>query len=74
MSFPRTIAAALEVSVFKRPFPSRWHPEPQVCEDLLDHRLLQDRRDDLRAAAAVRAVLHVEAEHAVDAGDAGSST
>ena len=27
-------------------------------EDLLDHRLLQDRRNDPQLAAAVRAVLH----------------
>ena len=33
--------------------------QPQVREDLLDHRLLQDRRDDLQVAAAIRAVLHV---------------
>ena len=30
----------------------------QVREDLLDHRLLKDRRDDLQLATAVRAVLH----------------
>ena len=31
-------------------------------EDLLDHRLLKDRRDDLQLAAAVRAVLQLEIE------------
>ena len=36
--------------------------QPQVREDLLDDRLLQDRRDDLQLAAAVRAVLQVDLE------------
>jgi hypothetical protein len=37
--------------------------QPQVGKDLLDHRPLQDRRDDLElAAAAVQAVLHVDVE------------
>ena len=31
--------------------------KPQVREDLLDHRRLQDRRDDPQIATAVRAVL-----------------
>ena len=37
----------------------RWCPglQPQVSEDLLDYRLLQDRHDDLQLAATVRAVL-----------------
>ena len=35
-------------------------------KDLLDHRLLQDRRDDPRLAAAVRAVLQVEIEHPLE--------
>ncbi len=35
-------------------------------EDLLDHRRLQDRRDDLQLAAAVRAVLKVEIEDALE--------
>jgi len=39
--------------------------ETQVHEDLLDHRLLQDRRADLQLAAAVRAVRHVDLEHAL---------
>ena len=34
--------------------------QTQVREDLLDHRLLQDRRDDLQLAPAVRAARHVE--------------
>ena len=38
--------------------------QSKVREDLLDHRLLQDRRDDLELAAAVRTVLQVEIEHA----------
>jgi hypothetical protein len=42
--------------------------QSQVREDLFDHRLLQDRRDDLELAAAVRAVLQVEIEYAVDPG------
>lgn len=29
-------------------------PATQVCEDLFDHRLLQDRCEDLQLAAAVR--------------------
>jgi putative colanic acid biosynthesis UDP-glucose lipid carrier transferase len=33
-----------------------------VREDLLDHRLLQDRRNDLELAAAVRTVLQVDLE------------
>ena len=36
--------------------------QPQVREDLLDHRLLQDGRNDLQLGAAVRAVLQVEVE------------
>jgi len=36
--------------------------QTKVREDLLDHRLLQDRRDDLQLAPAVRAVLHVDLE------------
>ena len=36
--------------------------QPQVREDLLDHRLRKDRRDDLQLAAAVRAVLQVQLE------------
>jgi len=36
--------------------------QTEVREDLLDHRLLQDRRDDLQLAAAVRAVRHVDLE------------
>ena len=36
--------------------------QTQVGEDLLDHRLFQDRSDDLQLAAAVRAVLQVEIE------------
>lgn len=40
----------------------------QVREDLLDHRLFRDRGNDLQLAATVRAVLHVEAKHAVNAG------
>ena len=43
--------------------------QSQVREDLLDHWRFQDHRDDLELAAAVRAVLHIEAKHAIDAGD-----
>ncbi len=38
--------------------------QPQVREDLLDHRRLQGRRDDLELATAVRAVRQVEFESA----------
>lgn len=41
----------------------------QVLNDLLDDRLFQDGRNDPEHAAAVRAVLHIEPKHAVDAGD-----
>jgi len=41
----------------------------QVRKNLLDDRLLQHCRDHLQIAAAVRAVRHLEAEHAVDASD-----
>ena len=41
--------------------------QSQVPEDLLDHRLFQDRRDDLQLAAAVRAVLQVDLESAASA-------
>ena len=46
-----------------------WRPrrrprlQVQVREDLLDHRLLQGRRNGLHLARAVRAVLRVEVEH-----------
>ena len=40
--------------------------QPQVREDLLDHRRFQDRRNDLQLAAAVRAVLQTELEHALE--------
>jgi hypothetical protein len=36
--------------------------QAQVREDLLDHRLLKNRGDDLQLAAAVRAVLQVDLE------------
>ena len=36
--------------------------QPEVHEDLLDHRLRKDRRDDLQLTAAVRAVLQVQLE------------
>jgi len=36
--------------------------QTQVREDLFDHWLFHDRRDDLQLAAAVRAVLHVDLE------------
>ena len=38
----------------------------QVREDLLDHRLLEDRRDDRQLATAVWAVFHVDLEHALE--------
>ncbi len=40
--------------------------QPKMREDLLDHRLLKDRRNDLQLAAAVRAVLQIEFEHALE--------
>ena len=40
--------------------------QPEVLEDALDHRRLQDRGDNLQLAAAVRAVLHVDLEHALE--------
>jgi hypothetical protein len=42
------------------PAAARESAETQVRPDFLDHRLLQDRRSELRLAAAVRAVLQVE--------------
>ena len=36
--------------------------QSQVPEDLLDHRLFRDRRDDLQLAAAVRAARQVDLE------------
>ena len=36
--------------------------QTQVREDLLDHWLFEDRRDDLQFAAAVRAVFQVDLE------------
>ena len=40
--------------------------QPQMCEDLLDHRPLEDGRNDPElAGAAIRAVLHVDVEHAL---------
>jgi hypothetical protein len=46
----------------------RWRPslQAQVRVDLLDDRLLQDRRDDLQLAAAVGAVLQLEVKHALE--------
>jgi hypothetical protein len=38
--------------------------QPQLREDLLDHRRLQDRRNDPQIATAVRAVLQVKVESA----------
>jgi hypothetical protein len=49
-----------------------WHArrcpglQSQVSEDLLNHRLLQGRRDDLQFASAVRAALQAEIEHPAD--------
>ena len=41
--------------------------QPQVAEDLLDHGRLQDGGDDLEfSGAAVRAVMHVEIDHALE--------
>ena len=40
--------------------------QTQLREDFLDHRLLQDGRDDLQLAAAVRAVLQVKFKDAID--------
>ena len=38
----------------------------QLREDLLDHRLLEGRRDDRQLATAVWAVFHVDLEHALE--------
>ena len=52
--------------------PTGWRPrrctglQTKVREDLLDHRLFQNRGDDLQLAAAVRAVLQVELKHALE--------
>ena len=40
--------------------------QSQVREDLLDRRLLKNRRNDLQLTAAVRAVLQVDLEHALE--------
>jgi len=37
-----------------------------VSQDLLDHRPLEDARDDLQLAAAVRTVLHVDVKDALE--------
>ena len=42
--------------------------QTQMGEDPLDHRLLEDRRNDPQLTAAVRAVRRVEVKHAVDPG------
>jgi len=39
--------------------------QTQVRQDLLDHRPLQDRCNDLRLAAAIRAVFGVELNEAL---------
>lgn len=51
-----------------RSAPGRWlRIQPQVGEDLLDYRPLEDGRDDLQfPAAAVRAGVHVDVEHALE--------
>ena len=55
----------------QRSLPTRWRPrrcaslQTQVREDLLDHRLLQDGRDDLQLAAAVLAVLNIQRNDAL---------
>gem|GEM_PF-4336838 len=56
-----------------RRMPARWRGhtstvglQTQVREDLLAHWLFEDRRDDLQPAAAVRAVRHVDLEHALE--------
>ena len=46
-----------------RPTGWRLGLQPKMGEDLLDHRLLPDRRDDLQRAAAGWAMLHVDLEH-----------
>ena len=40
--------------------------QTQVREDLLNHRLVQDRRNDLHLTATIRAVLQIELEHPHD--------
>jgi len=48
-----------------RPLGGQLRVQPQVVQDLLDHRSLEDGRNDLELpGAAVRAVLHVDIEHA----------
>ncbi len=51
--------------------PSTWwlRIQAQVSQDLLDHRPLQDRCDELELAAAVRAALQLEVEHVADSRD-----
>ena len=46
----------------------RWYPglQSQMREDLLDHRLFQNRRDDLKLTVTVRAVLHFDLEHTLE--------
>jgi len=47
---------------------ARRHPglQTQMREDLLDHWLFKDRRDDLQRAAAVRVARHVDLEDALE--------
>ena len=55
----------------------RWCPglQSQMREDLLDHRLFQNRRDDLKLTATVWAVLHFDLEHTLEQlGHAGQLT
>jgi hypothetical protein len=56
--------AALVLPCLARSAPGRrLRIQSQVVEDVLDHRLPQDGRDDLRfPGAALRAVLHVDVE------------
>ena len=66
-----TAGAAQAASVLPclaRPSPGwRLRIQPQMAEDLLDDRSLQDGRDDLELpGAAVGAVLHVDVEHALE--------
>ena len=66
-----TVDAAQAASVLPRLARSasgrRLRIQSQVGQDLLDHRSLQDGRDDLELpGAAVGAVLHVDVEHALE--------
>jgi hypothetical protein len=60
-------AASVVRHLARPPSGRRLGIQSQVGQDLLDHRSLEDGRDDLEpAAAAVRAVLHVDVKDALE--------